>query len=80
MRGSISQIFAKIAHISCRTLLQRSLHVSLSGLGYQLIILILQGSSFATGLDVQERRQTVQYISTGSKSVDAILGGTQVSR
>ncbi|KAF8526500.1 hypothetical protein JB92DRAFT_3081598 [Gautieria morchelliformis] len=33
------------------------------------------GSSFATGLEVQEKRQTVQFISTGSKSVDAILGG-----
>ena len=36
---------------------------------------IVQGSSFATGLEVQEKRQTVQFISTGSKSVDAILGG-----
>ncbi|KAF8514843.1 Rad51-domain-containing protein [Hysterangium stoloniferum] len=33
------------------------------------------GSSFSTGLEVQDKRQAVQFISTGSKSVDAILGG-----
>ncbi|KAI0964084.1 hypothetical protein AcW1_000986 [Taiwanofungus camphoratus] len=33
------------------------------------------GSSFATGLEVQEKRKKVLIISTGSKSVDIILGG-----
>lgn len=33
------------------------------------------GSSFATGLEVQDKRHTVQFISTGSKAVDGILGG-----
>ncbi|GJJ07219.1 hypothetical protein Clacol_001419 [Clathrus columnatus] len=33
------------------------------------------GSSFATGLEVQDKRHTVRYISTGSKAVDVILGG-----
>ncbi|THH33478.1 hypothetical protein EUX98_g706 [Antrodiella citrinella] len=32
------------------------------------------GSSFATGLEVQEKRKKVLFISTGSKSVDTILG------
>ncbi|KAF7784057.1 hypothetical protein Agabi119p4_222 [Agaricus bisporus var. burnettii] len=32
------------------------------------------GSSFATGVEIQERRRRVHVISTGSKSVDAILG------
>ncbi|KAH0837992.1 Rad51-domain-containing protein [Lanmaoa asiatica] len=32
------------------------------------------GSSFATGVEVQDRRKRVLVISTGSKSVDAILG------
>ncbi|KAF9225413.1 hypothetical protein BS17DRAFT_598272 [Gyrodon lividus] len=36
---------------------------------------ILQGSSFGTGIEVQDRRKRVLVISTGSKSVDAILGG-----
>lgn len=34
-----------------------------------------QGSSFATGVEVQEKRKKVNMISTGSKAVDAILGG-----
>lgn len=33
------------------------------------------GSSFATGVEVQEKRKKVNMISTGSKAVDAILGG-----
>jgi len=36
---------------------------------------ILQGSSFATGVEVQEKRKKVLIISTGSKSVDGVLGG-----
>ncbi|KAH9985613.1 meiotic recombination protein dmc1 [Russula vinacea] len=32
------------------------------------------GSSFATGLELQERRKRVLIISTGSKAVDAMLG------
>ncbi|KAH9968232.1 Rad51-domain-containing protein [Russula dissimulans] len=36
------------------------------------------GSSFATGLELQERRKRVLVISTGSKAVDAILGGRKV--
>lgn len=36
-----------------------------------------QGSSFATGVEVQDRRKRVLVISTGSKSVDAILGGKE---
>lgn len=35
-----------------------------------------QGSSFATGVEVQDRRKKVNAISTGSKMVDGILGGT----
>lgn len=38
------------------------------------------GSSFATGVEVQERRKKVHIISTGSKSVDAILGGGLMSQ
>jgi meiotic recombination protein DMC1 len=34
-----------------------------------------QGSSFATGVEVQDRRKRVIIISTGSKAVDGILGG-----
>ncbi|KAF8271875.1 Rad51-domain-containing protein, partial [Lactarius quietus] len=34
----------------------------------------ISGSSFATGLELQERRKRVLVISTGSKSVDAMLG------
>ena len=34
-----------------------------------------QGSSFATGLEVQEKRKRVLLISTGSKAVDTALGG-----
>ncbi|TFK56690.1 hypothetical protein OE88DRAFT_47853 [Heliocybe sulcata] len=37
------------------------------------------GSSFATGLDVQDKRKRVLAISTGSKSVDAILGGASTA-
>ncbi|TFK36933.1 hypothetical protein BDQ12DRAFT_230976 [Crucibulum laeve] len=33
------------------------------------------GSSFATGVEVQDKRKRVITISTGSKSVDGILGG-----
>jgi hypothetical protein len=35
----------------------------------------IQGSSFATGVEIQDRRKRVLSISTGSKTVDAILGG-----
>lgn len=38
------------------------------------------GSSFATGVQVQERRKRVNIISTGSKSVDSILGGGLTSQ
>ncbi|KAL9716514.1 hypothetical protein Ac2012v2_000962 [Leucoagaricus gongylophorus] len=38
------------------------------------------GSSFATGIEVQERRKRVHIISTGSRSVDAILGGGLMSQ
>ncbi|KAG8219473.1 hypothetical protein J3R82DRAFT_402 [Butyriboletus roseoflavus] len=38
----------------------------------------VQGSSFATGVEVQDRRKRVLVISTGSKSVDAILGGKKL--
>lgn len=34
-----------------------------------------QGSSFSTGVEVQDKRKRVMSISTGSKSVDVILGG-----
>ncbi|PPQ64536.1 hypothetical protein CVT26_002075 [Gymnopilus dilepis] len=34
------------------------------------------GSSFATGVEVQDKRKRVNVISTGSKGVDGILGGT----
>lgn len=37
-----------------------------------------QGSSFATGLEVSEKRKRVLVISTGSKNVDGILGGQHV--
>lgn len=33
------------------------------------------GSSFSTGVEVSEKRKRVTSISTGSKAVDAILGG-----
>ncbi|KAF8491896.1 Rad51-domain-containing protein [Russula emetica] len=36
--------------------------------------IINKGSSFATGLELQEKRKRVLAISTGSKAVDAILG------
>lgn len=38
-------------------------------------ITAIQGSSFATGLEVQEKRRRVLTISTGSKAVDNALGG-----
>ena len=38
-----------------------------------------QGSSFATGLEMQERRKRVLTISTGSKAVDAMLGGKSLN-
>ncbi|KAI0697606.1 Rad51-domain-containing protein [Cytidiella melzeri] len=34
----------------------------------------IKGSSFATGLEIQEKRKRVLTISTGSKNVDTILG------
>ncbi|KAI9570227.1 Rad51-domain-containing protein [Boletus coccyginus] len=40
----------------------------------------IAGSSFATGVEVQDRRKRVLVISTGSKSVDAILGGGIMSQ
>lgn len=40
-----------------------------------IYLLQCKGSSFATGLEVQDKRKRVLVISTGSKSVDAILGG-----
>ncbi|KAJ7704233.1 Rad51-domain-containing protein, partial [Mycena olivaceomarginata] len=39
-----------------------------------LICLPNQGSSFATGVEIQDKRKRVIMISTGSKSVDGILG------
>ncbi|KAJ7651738.1 Rad51-domain-containing protein [Mycena polygramma] len=38
------------------------------------------GSSFATGVEVQDKRKKVVMISTGSKSVDSILGGGVMSQ
>ncbi|KAJ3511486.1 hypothetical protein NLJ89_g4074 [Agrocybe chaxingu] len=38
------------------------------------------GSSFATGVEVQDKRKRVHAISTGSKSVDGILGGGIMSQ
>ncbi|TFY79448.1 hypothetical protein EWM64_g4561 [Hericium alpestre] len=38
------------------------------------------GSSFATGLEMQDKRKRVINISTGSKSVDAMLGGGLMSQ
>ncbi|KDQ19880.1 hypothetical protein BOTBODRAFT_169925 [Botryobasidium botryosum FD-172 SS1] len=38
-------------------------------------VLKITGSSFCTGVQVAEKRQRVVAISTGSKAVDAILGG-----
>ncbi|KAG6380847.1 Rad51-domain-containing protein [Boletus reticuloceps] len=40
----------------------------------------IAGSSFATGVEVQDRRKRVLVITTGSKSVDAILGGGIMSQ
>ncbi|KAJ3721644.1 Rad51-domain-containing protein [Lentinula raphanica] len=40
----------------------------------------IKGSSFATGIEVQDKRKRVLVISTGSKSVDAILGGGIMSQ
>ncbi|KNZ75030.1 Meiotic recombination protein dmc1 [Termitomyces sp. J132] len=39
-----------------------------------------QGSSFATGVEIQDRRKRVTLISTGSKVVDGILGGGIMSQ
>ncbi|KAI0936860.1 hypothetical protein AcV5_004891 [Taiwanofungus camphoratus] len=47
---------------------------------YTAIVAKIQGSSFATGLEVQEKRKKVLIISTGSKSVDIILGGGIMSQ
>ncbi|KAI0962077.1 hypothetical protein AcV7_000998 [Taiwanofungus camphoratus] len=47
---------------------------------YTAILAKIQGSSFATGLEVQEKRKKVLIISTGSKSVDIILGGGIMSQ
>ncbi|KAF8167679.1 LIM15/DMC1 [Crassisporium funariophilum] len=38
------------------------------------------GSSFATGVEVQDKRKRVNSISTGSKAVDLILGGGIMSQ
>lgn len=38
------------------------------------------GSSFATGLELQEKRKRVLAISTGSKAVDVMLGGGLMSQ
>ncbi|KAF7339290.1 RecA family ATPase [Mycena sanguinolenta] len=38
------------------------------------------GSSFATGVEIQDKRKRVLVISTGSKSVDGILGGGIMSQ
>ncbi|KAJ7050436.1 Rad51-domain-containing protein [Mycena amicta] len=35
----------------------------------------IMGSSFATGVEVQEKRKRVFTVSTGSKAVDTIMGG-----
>ncbi|KAN0100284.1 meiotic recombination protein dmc1 [Tylopilus felleus] len=43
-------------------------------------LILAQGSSFATGVEVQDRRKRVLMLSTGSKSVDAILGGGIMSQ
>ncbi|KAL5533929.1 DMC1 [Sanghuangporus baumii] len=40
----------------------------------------IMGSSFATGLEIQDKRKRVLVISTGSKSVDSILGGGIMSQ
>ncbi|KAF8913085.1 hypothetical protein CPB84DRAFT_512463 [Gymnopilus junonius] len=41
---------------------------------------LYQGSSFATGVEVQDKRKRVNVISTGSKNVDGILGGGLMSQ
>ncbi|KIK07527.1 hypothetical protein K443DRAFT_119639 [Laccaria amethystina LaAM-08-1] len=40
----------------------------------------IKGSSFATGVEVQDKRKRVMSISTGSKLVDTILGGGIMSQ
>ncbi|KAI0068167.1 Rad51-domain-containing protein [Artomyces pyxidatus] len=40
----------------------------------------VMGSSFATGLEMQDKRKKVLVVSTGSKSVDGILGGGLMSQ
>jgi predicted ATP-dependent serine protease len=42
---------------------------------YVTTIANTQPTAFATGLELADRRQNVIMISTGSKSVDAMLGG-----
>lgn len=42
-------------------------------------LFVSKGSSFSTGVEVQDKRKRVMTISTGSKSVDVILGGTWLS-
>ncbi|RPD82409.1 hypothetical protein L226DRAFT_25322 [Lentinus tigrinus ALCF2SS1-7] len=37
------------------------------------------GSSFATGLEVQDKRKRVLLVSTGSKAVDTALGGAHLT-
>ncbi|TCD68109.1 Meiotic recombination protein dmc1 [Steccherinum ochraceum] len=44
------------------------------------VICSSQGSSFATGLEIQEKRKRVLFISTGSKAVDTMLGGGLTSQ
>jgi len=44
----------------------------------KVLIILTKGSSFATGIEVQDRRKRVLVISTGSKSVDTILGGEYI--
>ncbi|KAJ7631155.1 Rad51-domain-containing protein [Roridomyces roridus] len=47
---------------------------------YPLTPIDAQGSSFATGVEVQDKRKKVLTISTGSKAVDGILGGGIMSQ
>ncbi|PPR00040.1 hypothetical protein CVT24_009049 [Panaeolus cyanescens] len=43
-------------------------------------MLKIKGSSFATGVEIQDKRKRVNIISTGSKAVDGILGGGLMSQ
>ena len=54
---------------------QDACECSLPSLNMSKLITYTKGSSFATGLEVQDKRKRVLTISTGSKSVDTILGG-----